>query len=245
MPSSYNVLDIKGSTDAIAQGIKLSFTNVSGEEQILTYKGNSVAVQALYNTFKSLVNNYAAYDSVEFDQGKGNGTLIAKLIADGPGTFELYANEMVLPLELAPDFSALKAYEILESKIAVSKGISPTDFDANYDPTTIESLYYKYLCSGMVEYNFSSYVIRSSQIVSRRSQVRADFANVNKVVALPNGLESSLAIITGVAALGGEWLKKSPHVQTIGTKKYQVSYELWWSDKWPKIPYGGSWEPQS
>jgi hypothetical protein len=159
-------------------------------------------------------------------------------VQDGPTQYELLSNEVTFPIETHPYFvdetPVLTADEMLAVQVAVVNGVTGSTFN------TKQTALYNFYVQGVDYFFRSAYVLRASQVCSKRSEVAASYENVNEVAAPPDTAQ----VNTLIGELPtGEWLKKAPQVRMYGNKKWQISQEWWWAPKWSKILYGGTGTP--
>ncbi len=108
---------------------------------------------------------------------------------------------------------------------------------------------YTLLLKGTNAFLTSQYVLRRTQIVSSRYQVRVAFnqidyvwttAQIVNVEAPPAALLFSIIEIPIPASQAGYqwgWLKKSPTVQQASGNRFQITQE-WWLEQWSTYVYG-------
>lgn len=244
-----SALEIFGSTEATQQGTKTRWQQGGGESKLYTWRGPTAAIESLYNGFVSAAAIDPTFVVMDFDPGKGLGTLtiqradpetvIGTQVENGiTKLYELFSNEFLKPVHQNAWFSGdagLTAAQIQEVYLAFET-FTP---DATFD-TDLQTQLYNLLCKGTQDYFESGYVIRESKIVNGRNAVQANFVNVNRVSAPPDGAAAN----TLIGSLpSGEWLKKSPNVRQISKTKWHIETEWWWAEKWSAVLYGGTGSP--
>jgi hypothetical protein len=226
-------LDIIGTSSPTTARVTKSWDYFNGEVTETVIRGTRAAVATAYETYKAVAGFSPEYDSVSFDPGRGLAQLSIRQIQDGAPLYELQANELSNPIWLHSHFSALSAADILEVRMAFESGTEISTGDAKQD-------LWEMLCKGTEEYLISSYVLRETKNVSKRSTVAASYSNVNRVEAPPD-ITAVNALIGGLPS--GEWLKKAPVVRQVGSRRWQIVTEWWWAEKWSEILYGGTLTP--
>ena len=245
-----------GSTAAHEQGKKWNFQRGGAESQLWTYKGPSAACAALYDTFKASALIDPRIAVLDFDEGRGLGTLTVTYADDqallGVSNengitkfYELIPNEFSKRPELAPYFqprtgTAITIDETINAYKAYNLGVSRTAAQAApYSLTDLGLALFDLLSSGVEEYLESAYVLRESKVVSGKNAVRANFDNINRVDNPPTSAAAN-TLIGDLSDRYGEWLKKAPSVRQISRTKWAIQSEWWWANKWSYVLYGGS-----
>ncbi len=221
---------------AVAQGTKYSWNQGGGENAVLTWKGRNIECASLYQLLKAVAGGNPTYDGVTLDLGRGAATVTATLVDDGEAVYELFPNEVQLAPWMAPYFlDALTDTQIVTVRREFDSGaiVSPAAWVA-LQKELLACLQYD------ITWNVSQYVLRETKTVSKRSQVKASYDNVNAVDSPPD--VSSVNTLIGTLPLGGQWIKKSPTVRQYGKRKWNIVTEWWRIDKVHKM-YGGSWQP--
>lgn len=206
---------------------------LNGEVQRTPMVGPANDVDQLYQAFVRLIGNKPQYEALEFDPGKGVGTLLIDRVTDGPAVYELYANEFYVPPEHHSFFQLLTVDEIVAVQTAVEDGLDETQsgFAGN------QLRLFRHIVN-RVELPESGYVLRITQVVSARSIVAAAFGGVNTVQAIP-----AIAVLNPlIGALPNlEWLKKAPRVMARGRRRsWTIEQEYWGLWKW-SVALGGTW----
>lgn len=234
-----NPLDILGTTAATEQGRRKVYTFFDGEREERVFMGPTDAVETLYNLYKTVAGYNPDYDVVEFDPGRGKGTLRISKVEDGEAVYELYPNEILKPIALHKYFAITATAVTADEMATINQNIPLATPAASTGLTGKALTLYKYMLWGMEEYLETGYVLRETKNVSKRSTVAASYTGVNTVVTPP----STSAVNSLIGTLpSGEWLKKAPVVRMIGKRRWQIVTEWWWAEKWAAI-YGGSWTP--
>lgn len=230
-----NVLDIIGSGN-VRQGTPKSWAYTEGETEIQTYRGDKITMQSLYETLKSVAGFNPTWDGVSFDPGKGVATVSVKLVGDGATLYELSANEISASIATHKYFDSLTDDQVTDVYLAAQT----YDKSMYAGFSSIQKKLYARLIRGIEEYPTSQYVLRETKTVSKRSTVQASFINDNVVDTPPN--TSTVNTLIGSLPTG-EWIKKSPIVRQIGSRKFQIITEWWWTRLADAILYGGTYLP--
>lgn len=242
-------LDILGSQEATQQGTKTRWQQGGGESKLFTWRGPTAAIESLYNGFLSAAAIDPTFVVMDYDPGKGLGTLtiqradpetvIGTSVENGvTKLYEMFPNEFLKPVHQNAWFSGdggLTADQIQGVYEAYETFRRNVSFD-----TDLENQLYELLCNGTQDYFESGYVIRESKIVNGKNAVQANFTNVNKVDTPPSGASANV-LIGSIPA--GEWLKKSPTVRQITKTRWHIETEWWWAEKWSAVLYGGTGSP--
>lgn len=242
-------LEIFGSTEATPQGTKTRWQQGGGESKLYTWRGPTAAIESLYNGFVSAAAIDPTFVVMDYDPGKGLGTLtvqkadaetvIGTQVENGvTKLYEMFANEYLRPVEQNAWFSGdsgLTAAQINEVYASFESRSTSPSFS-----TDLQNQLFELLSKGTESYFESGYVIRESKIVNGRNAVQANFVNVNRVSTPPDGAAAN----TLIGSLpSGEWLKKSPNVRQISKTKWHIETEWWWAEKWSAVLYGGTGSP--
>jgi hypothetical protein len=227
------ILQVIGATGSIQQSVGKSWNYLNGEVSQTVYKGVYASVEALYNSYKAVAGSAPSIDSLQLTYQRGTGVLTVSTIEDGTPQYELIGNELSNPVWTHSHFAALTAAEIEAVRRDFEQGLGGT-----FTGTQLEL--WNMLSQGTEEYLVSSYVLRETKQVSKKSNVTASYTDVNKVMTPPN--TSAVNALIG-SLPPGEWLKKTPQVRLIGSKRWQISTEWWWAEKWSSILYSGSGTP--
>lgn len=248
------ILAVIGNTGAIQQRVGTDWTYNTGQSTQRVFKGVYAAVETLFNSYKAVAGFTPSIDSLQLNYERGLGTLTVSLVEDGPVQYELTSNQVTYPIETHPYFattSPLTSAEVHAVQTAIKLGINQNPYQtvngtplaAPFDGsafTAKQQKLYDFFSRGVEYYYSSAYVLRSTQIVSKRSTVTASFTGVNTVVTPPD----TQAVNTLIGALpSGEWLKQSPNVRMYGNQKWQIVQEWWWAPKWSTILYSGTGSP--
>ena len=240
-----------GSTAAHEQGKKWNFQRGGAESQLWTYRGPSAACAALYDSFKSSALIDPRITVLDFDEGRGLGSITVTYADDqallGVSNengitkfYELIPNEFSKRPELAPYFDGISGDKVSQAYLAYSRGISYADVqDPPYNLSSLDLEFYQLLQKGVDEYLETAYVLRETKVVSGKNAVQANFTNVNRVETPPVASAGNV-LIGSISSLGGEWLKKAPSIRQITRAKWTVQTEWWWAYKWSSVLYGGT-----
>lgn len=246
-----SALDILGSTEATPQSTKTRWQQGGGESKLLTWRGPTDAIAALYNGFVSAAAIDPTFVVMDYDPGRGLGTLtvqkadpetvIGTSVENGITTvYELFSNEFLKPIHTHPYFSEeatiLTASQINEVYAAYESRSTTSSF------TGKQGELFDLLSKGTEDYFVNGYVIRESKIVNGRNAVRANFADINRVSTPPTGASAN-TLIGDLSERYGEWLKKPPVVRQISKSRWHIETEWWWASKWSAILYGGTGSP--
>jgi hypothetical protein len=227
------VLDQIGTTDPVKQGTKLTWSYFDGEREGVQYKGERSIIYSLYQSYKTVAGFNPEYDGIDYDPGKGLATLTLYKVADGEPLYELSANEISQSITMHEYFEDLTVEQVRQVLVVIND-LTPADGTW----TDLQQQLHTQLLFGITEYNISQYVLRETKTVSKRSTVTAAFDEVNTVSDPP----STSAANTLIGELPtGEWVKKSPVVRQIGSRKWQIITEWWWYRKASRILYGGTY----
>lgn len=246
-----SALEIFGSTEATPQGTRKRWQQGGGESQLFTWNGPTAAIESLYNGFVAAAAIDPTYVVMDYDPGKGLGTLTIQKtdpeVVIGTSTengittiYELLSNEFLKPIHTHPYFSedspVLTAAQINAVYAAYDSRSESTSF------TGKQGELFDLLSKGTEEYFVNGYVLRESKMVNGRNAVRANFTDVNRV-STPPTTASANTLIGDLADRYGEWLKKPPVVRQITKAKWHIETEWWWASKWSAILYGGTGSP--
>lgn len=248
------ILAVIGSNGSIYQKTDKSWSYPAGEGVQEVYRGIYAQVKSAYDAYKAVAGYTPSIDQLSLTYDKGIGTLTVSYVEDGPVQYELVANQFTEPVENHSGFNALSAAEKNAVRIAYELGggqvnpiryvgksdtVQAYPFDGSAMNATAAKLY-AMLNNGQTTYQRSAYVLRSTQVVSKRSQVKAAYTNVNAVEAPPD--TSSVNTLIG-SLPSGEWLKQAPTVRMYGNRKWQIAQEWWWAPAWSALLYGGTATP--
>lgn len=249
-----SVLETLGSADATAQGTRKRWQQGAGEANLFTYKGPSAAVETLYNSFKQAALIDPSFVVLDYDPGKGLGTLIVEKADPNAllGTttaggitkvYELFANEFVKRAEQAPYFDDLTVAQIVRAYKAYDQGVEDAS-TAPYAFTGKQLALWKMIskAAGNPEFMDCGYVLRETKIVSGSTAVAQEFGNTNHVEDPPVAA-STHRIITNLNFGDWEWLRKAPLVRQISRVKWHVQTEWWAAEAWSAALYGGTGDP--
>lgn len=204
-----------------------------GEVSEFRVTGPTAAVDAFYQTAVSVAGSSPTYDSIEFDPGVGVGRMLLRRIVDGAVCFELWGNSVMEPIAENKYFAALTADQVAKCFDSLARGLTETK--AGF--AGVQKTLYRHLLHGVTELPNSAYVLRSTQITSKRGTLTASYVDVNRVVVPPN-TSTANAIIGALPA--GEWLKQAPLVTQARAKSWRITQEWWWAEKW-SVALGGTW----
>lgn len=233
------ILEVIGTSNPVQQSVVKRWAYTTGETQTTTYRGVYAGVASLYDQFKAVAGYAPSIDSLDITYQRGQGVLTVNQVQDGEIMYELLGNEVNVPVWHHPYFAALSGVNVDEVRRTFERGevlgVNPYVPAAEPYHTLYEMLAY-----GYETYLRSAYVLRSSQIVSKRSTVQAAYTGVNTVQAPPD--TQNVNSLIG-ALPPGEWLYKTPQVRMYGAKKWQMQREWWWAEGWSTILYGGTKSP--
>jgi len=228
------ILQVYGSTGAIQQSSTTRWAYGQGEISETVYKGVYAAVKTLYDSYKAVAGSNPTYDQLNIVYERGKGILSVSTVDDGTPQYELIANELSQPVSQHNYFKGTLTDAQIGAVIAAVQTQSPEVFTGKQ--LELQNM----LLSGVTEYMVSSYVLRETKQVSKRSSVSASFANVN----LKDTPPATTTVNSLIGTLPtGEWLKKAPQVRLIGTKRWTIQTEWWWYEKLSAILYGGTGTP--
>lgn len=233
------VLQVIGSTGAIQQSIAKQWAYSPGETSQTVYKGVYAAVSNLYEQYKAVAGYNPTYDQLSLLYNRGTGTLTVSTVQDGTAQYELIGNELSNPIWSHPYFltSDTPSARLTADQIREVRRSWETGTETTCPFTDKQKTLYDMMSAGTIEYLVSSYVLRETKIVSKRSTVQASYVGVNTVVTPPS--TSSVNSLIG-ALPTGEWLKKTPQVRMAGARRWMIETEWWWAVKWSAILYGGT-----
>ena len=230
------VLDFIGpQSKTFTSGKNLSWQYISGEVQTIIYEGDRTSVENLYNSYKQVAGFSPDYDDLQYTNKGGRASLTIKLCADGAPIYEMPSNEVSAHISTHPYFDSLTDDNVAEVLKAVDKkngtGLTGKKKDL-----------FARLIRGIEEYTTSQYVLRETKIVSKRSSVTASWENVN-MVDTPPATSAANTLLGNVPT--GEWIKKQPDIRQVGSRRWQIVTEWWWTKKADAILYGGTYLPEN
>lgn len=224
-----------GDTAAQTYSARKRWDAFNGEVQITPVVGPTNTVSGLYTAFKALVGNKPQYESLEFDPGKGVGTLLIGRVENGPDVYELYSYELFVPPEQHQFFATLTTDERVAVKVAFEDGLNETE--AGFAAAGLQNRLFRHLVAG-AQLPDEGYILRISRVVSSGSQAAASFVGAGTVQAIPN-VGALNPIIGNLPAQ--EWLKKTPRVMARGRRRsWIIEQEYWGLWKW-SVALGGTW----
>lgn len=233
-------LDTMGTVLNVSQSIRKSWSMNGGEITTSTWKGAYDEVNAQYETLKSVAGYTPTWDTLDFDLTNGRATLVARAASDGMTLYELFRNKEQLPLQCAKyflyDAPVLASDDVANCYNAFSQGILPSE--TGFTDKQLE--FYNHLMEGVDKVLQTSWVLRETKNVSKRSQITATLSGIDTVQDTPDVAAANSLIGT---LPEGEWLYVGPDVRQYGVRRYQIVSEWWWRYKWSKRLYGGTWEP--
>ena len=244
------VLDLIGTSVPVEQGVRRSWKYGKGESSIATWKGRNVEIAAKYAQLIAVTGGVPTYDTVDLDMGRGMATIIATYAGSQAGvglpeaddqdpTYELYSNELTVPIWYAPYYEILAVEDVAAVRKALDNGaITPPDGWGDRQ----ESLFASILV-GIDEYVMSGYVLRETKTVSKRTVAKLDYTDVNRKVTPPE--VSTINAMIGNLPTGGAnsgWIKKAPNLRQFGDNKWQMTTEWWWYYS-IHVMYGGTYNP--
>jgi hypothetical protein len=234
------MIDTIGTTVPVQQGNRLHWDYAGGEVTEQRWEGVQAGIDNLYTFYKAYAGYMPTLDSLDLDQGRGKAILIARSVGNGEVNYELYGNDIYKSVETAKYF-AIDAPVLTASQImAVRQAITDQKSEAATGFAGKQLELWKLQAQGTDQYYETSYVLRETKNASKRSTLTASFLNVNRVESPPD----TSAVNTLIGALPtGEWIKKAPQVRLIGLKRWQITTEWWWANKWSAILYGGTGTP--
>ena len=115
------------------------------------------------------------------------------------------------------------------------------------EPTTMRNI----LRRGYTNYMRSLPILRMSVAVSRRSDLSASWAGVDRAWTISSETESpdpptellgTIASMPDADATKKQWLKRAPQVRQVGRHDYSIVQEWWFADKWSFLLYEGTEE---
>lgn len=252
----------KTDTEAQNHTTRKHWSKTLGETVEQTYEGLPTKINALYEQFRTLTGNLASYDEMDFDLSKGRATLICRITGngsvsgwdglitpkDGELQYELFENQVVRQIQYAPYFqqanddgAAMTGKQIAQVFDAYDN-MTPDEMAAfvGGTSTTKQNQLLYHLLNGVHEYWDSAYIVRKRQVVSDRTQVKADLAGINTVQPLWD-LGTSNYIISALTNEQGEWLKRAPQVRILAHNHWEMTQEMWWArDGYSDKLYGGT-----
>ena len=222
----------------VEKGTKVHWDYATGRTEELKYEGIGPNLYASFLNYLNVAGYTPELDSLDYDPGRGKGTLLARIVSDGEPMYELFSNDQYKAVARHSYFSTLSDAEIVEVADAVERKIANPGFSSKQGQLWIM------LVRGQEHYIVSVFVLRETKMLSKRSQVKASYTNVNKVDTPPN--VSAVNTLMGVLP-ELEWLKKCPTLAMIGARRWKLTTE-WWSDDsegkgWSKILYNGTGAP--
>jgi hypothetical protein len=254
------VLDLIGTTVPVEQGVKKSWKYGKGETSIATWKGRNTDIAAKYAQLIAVTGGVPTYDTVDLDMGRGMATIIATYAGSQGGvglpeaddqdpTYELYSNELTVPIWYAPYYETLTIAQVGDVRKALDHGA--TTVIAAW--TDLQDSLFKSILFGTDEYIMTGFVLRETKTVSKRTVAKLDYTDVNRRVTPPevstvNAIIGNLptpTTILGHPPVGGDhsgWIKKAPNLRQFGDNKWQMTTEWWWYYS-IHIMYGGTFDP--
>lgn len=238
-----------GTVDPVEQGTRRIWTAEAGERQELVFRGIAVQLKALYDSLQTTAITNPLYETMEFDPGRGVGTLRVSYkggeINPAPRPeYELWANEIQTAVENHEYFSGnsapLSDDEILEVLVAYQNQYG---YDSAWSAK--QQTLYKLLIRGVHTVSVFQYVLRETRIGAKTSQMQASWASVGRVVSPPDTATVN-ALLGSIPAC--DWLKRPPQVRKHASRFWCVEQEYWGNPTaagggWSTVLYGGSRMP--
>ena len=249
-PTYYSV---KGKDELIELPKKRRWDLQNGVQSFRRFVGTKSKIEAKFNELSAVGANAGVDDMDEDIEGQA-GRLIVRIYDDGGGDeganteetnaiWELYANDILKPIESHTDFNGItgKRKRQIEEAVRNAEAITLTG--------AAEIALGGYLSHQVLDYMIGNYILRKATTLSSRSTITASHADVYRVVTLAsiNPPSALLGILTGLQKEDGtlgtwEWLKKPPQILQVSKTKYKLQYEWIGAERWAEI-YGGSWAP--
>jgi hypothetical protein len=228
----------------------------TGEDTIYNWpNGTPENIDAKYEALKG----DAGLRELTTRRAQGRCTLVAKYARaddEQPESVttieELYAFDVVRPIEYAPYFTTAAATKIDDDDIGWVTRVIEEQWNENEITTQGDALGKKnwaawtdsmkelkyHALHGQPDYLETAYGFRRSRYGVRTSQMQASFDDINKKVAAPTFSTSMGAVVASLPK--GEWLKRCPSVRHLGRGRWQVEEEFVYATK-VSIIYGGTW----
>ena len=237
-----------------AQTVMTEWAPDTGETRTEEWKGAPGDIAAQYTAQQSA----SGIRGITKRIAEGRATLICRFERTDSGQpesvvtiEELYAQDVVRPIEYAPYFTTaatkiadddiswvLRVVEEQweEAKITTEgDALGRKNWAAWTDP--MKELRY-HLNHGVQSYLETTFTFARSRYGIRTSQMQATFSDINTVVTAPVFSTSMDAIVATLP--DGEWLKRSPRVTHMGKGRWQVQEEWIYAAK-ISVVYGGTW----
>jgi hypothetical protein len=234
---------ILGADEMTLSKVPRTWNYSSGEVTRYVSRGPRAKGFEQYQLYKTVNAFKPVYDSIEYDPGRGISTVIATVVEDAETVYEMLADKLMKPIEQS-DYYALEetpltGQQIDDVIVAFKFGTKPplTFWVAKQNELFTDLSY------GITEIEMTRFVLRETKTVSKRSTVKADYANCNRVCELPD-TSAVNSLMNMVDIPTGEWKKDTPQTRTFGSKKWQITTEWQWALAWSKRHYGGTWDPK-
>jgi hypothetical protein len=244
--------EVFGTPDAVPQGTPRRWTKETGEMQTLVWRGFATALRAVYLQLQTDAITDDNILDLDFDPGKGSGTLRATVKGATPfpqrfTEYEMFINEMQSPIENHSYFSSntfrgANNVPLTDAQLVDVLSAYSQHYGLNTAWNDKQKYLYALLLRGCHDMPVYLYVLRATTIDAKTGTMRADWADVGTVQSPPN--TSTVNALLG-AIPTCEWLKKPPAVRKNGNSKLWTIEQEWWGaqDGWSAILYGGTRVP--
>lgn len=239
---------IKGSQDAVENGLELSWTKGEGHTRVRTLEGPYEAVLALYNQYAT-TGNTSGIDSMRLVKTGAKGTLTCTTVDDdGTGSgggntaaanaeWELVTNTIHESVEENAYFDGADSAQSAIAKEAAEKRLAlPASVT---DPQSI--VLYWCLFKGVTDIPVGAPIIRSTLVVNQRSAVTASYASMFTVInaAAMKALVPSSYAWRDALPVGWEWLIQPPQFRKLPNGRSQIIQDYWGAVGWLSYFYSG------
>ena len=241
---------ISGRTDAMPQPTQRTWDPTNGMQISVPYAGTADAIRSQFNSLVGVVGIDKLAENINGISGTLRMTVVGSSGGPGDGNANLFVwevepQDILKPIETHPDFWNITAAE----KTAILKAARNGDPLPGYLQDDDQQELYAYYAHQFLDFPVTDIFVRCSQTLSIRSDVQANYDNINRVVPL-TAINPPVVLLGALSDLpyydGGhgpwEWMKKAPRIRQIARSKFQLAYVWQGAEKWAKI-YGGSWDP--
>lgn len=177
-------------------------------------------------------------------------------------TWELLGNDIQKDIYEAPFTLNIDTGQLDIVREAMSEEQTVADVQEDLDDEAL--LLLVLLKKGTTHFQVSQYVLRYTQLVSSKSQVRASFSNVERVYVVTNAagqaafatliglppellfsleqipvpviVNSASSVLLNTEIYHTGWMKKTPTVSQVSGNRFQITQE-YWLDYWVKALY--------
>lgn len=252
---------IIGATLETQQSTRFFWQQNEGDTTEYRWEGPSAAVGAKWTALRTYSSGSAVtYDSIEFDENRGHGILVARTyggggsggVGGGDDLWELYGVDITRDVLTHPAFSAIANERLLEIQKGVDEGRSPAQLGIVAE--SVEEKLYGLQVTKQTDYYAAGFLLRKTQFTNSRGTITAAVDGIGYVISaasmaamVPSDFKAALSQIVGydgtATGLPGEWLKKPCQIRMVGRGQYQIVSEWLWAVKWSKCLYSGTGTP--